>query len=410
MKCNFMCRIIFLLLIFISNNTQPIYAQTQSVQIKTNLAFFSERFLDVKNGIRYSDKSISKFNIKFNIANSVSQLALNYDGYNNFTFDRSYFQYTKGIITFGVGKVDRNWSFSDHTSLILSNNARPSDSIYLKLENRFGYKWLPSNANWSFEVFNAFTKGSLNGSTSALLGMRAILSPVEGLDFELVQTSQWGGKGYSTGISALKGALAFDTNTSSNSNINKMAGFGISYTAPSKMIPLRIYGQAVGEDEAGNLPSCFTYLAGLEWKHTKIKYPIIVGFETIDTRIDTTSRGYCGPNTMYNNSTYDYTNYGKTMGAAIDTEGTSLGLYVRSQISEKINIEFATKSIVINDNNWSGHRLSTKRQPGFINSLGVSWVKNNISFNGDIYNQGFNLDKANIKSGYGVSFSSSILF
>jgi hypothetical protein len=36
-----------------------------------------------------------------------------------------------------------------------------------------------------------------------------------------------------------------------------------------------------------------------------------------------------------------------------------------------------------------------------------SWVKNNISFNGDIYNQGFNLDKANIKSGYGIGFSSS---
>jgi hypothetical protein len=57
--------------------------------------------------------------------------------------------------------------------------------------------------------------------------------------------------------------------------------------------------------------------------------------------------------------TYSYTNYGKTMGAAIDTEGTSLALYVRSQISQKINIEFTTKSVVINDNNWSGHRLSS---------------------------------------------------
>ena len=113
---------------------------------------------------------------------------------------------------------------------------------------------------------------------------------------------------------------------------------------------------------------------------------------------------------MYNNATYDYTNYGKTMGAAIDSEATSAGIYLRSQMSQKINIEFAKKSVVINDNNWSGHRLSTKRQSGFINSLGVSWIKSNISFNGDIYNQGFNLDKANIKSGYGVGFSSSILF
>ena len=79
-------------------------------------------------------------------------------------------------------------------------------------------------------------------------------------------------------------------------------------------------------------------------------------------------------------------------------------------MSQKINIKFTSKSVVINDNNWSGHRLSSNRQLGFVSSLGVSWEKNNVSFNGNIYNQAFNLDKANIKSGYGVGFSSSILF
>jgi hypothetical protein len=151
-------------------------------------------------------------------------------------------------------------------------------------------------------------------------------------------------------------------------------------------------------------------LAGFELKNTKIKRPMIVGIEAIDTRIDTTEYGFCGPNTMYNNSTYDYTNYGKTMGAEIDTEGTSLSIYIRSQIFENININFATKSVVINDYNWSGHRLSSKRQSGLINSLGVSWKKNNINFNGSIYNQGINLDKADIKSGHGFSFSTSIIF
>ena len=77
---------------------------------------------------------------------------MNYDGYNNFTLDGSYLQYTQGIATYGCGAVDRHWSFSENTSLILSHNARPSKSIYLKLENRFGYDWLPSKANWSLEV------------------------------------------------------------------------------------------------------------------------------------------------------------------------------------------------------------------------------------------------------------------
>jgi hypothetical protein len=388
----------------------PTFAQNQLLDRNTSLSFNSKKILGLQNGLRSSDKGISKFSMKYDTDNSASQITLSYDGYNGFNLDGSYLEYTKGIVTFGVGAPDRHWSFSDKASLILSHNARPSKSIYIKLKNKFGYDWLYSKANWSIEVFNGYTEGSLSNSTSMLLGARTTVSPIEGLNFELVQTSQWGGKGYKNDLSTLGTAMFFDSNSSSDSKINKMAGFGISYLIPRNIMPLRIYGQAIGEDEAGSLPSCFAHLVGIEWASKKIKYPTIVGIEAIDTRIDTTEHGNCGPNTMYNNNTYDYINYGKTMGAAIDTEGTSLALSVRSQISQRINIEFKTKSAVINDNNWSGHRLSTKRQSGFINSFGVSWVKNNTSFSGDIYNQGFNLNKANIKSGYGIGFSSTILF
>ncbi|MDB2332755.1 capsule assembly Wzi family protein [Amylibacter sp.] len=355
-----------------------------------------------------TEKENQNINHKFNSLSS--KIALNFDKHNNLTFDGSYIEYTHGITTLGFGSIDRQWSLSNNTSLILSHNARALKSIYLKLDNKIEYKWLPYIPSWSFEIFNGFTEGSLNGRKSMLLGMRAILSPNERLNIELVQTSQWGGDGYSNGRSALASALIFDTNNSKNSNINKMAGFGISYTMQGNIIPLRIYGQAIGEDEAGNLPSCYAYLAGLEVKAAKIKYPTIVSIEAIDTRVDKTSNGYCGPNTMYNNSIYNYSNYGKAMGAEIDTEGTSLGLHIRSQISQEINIDFTTKAVVINDNNWHDHRLSSKRQKGLINMLGVTWTKNNINLNGSIYNQGFSLDKASIKNGHGISVSSTIKF
>jgi hypothetical protein len=402
-----MYRVIFLLILI---NTQPVFSQTQSIQIKTDLAIFSGSFLGVKDKYRYSNQGVAKLNLRYGKKNLSSQLSLNYNRDDTYTLDGSYLQYTSGILTFGVGSVGRNWSFSDNASLILSQNARPTQSIYLKSENKFNYDWLPSEANWSFEAFNGINEGAINNTSSILTGFRAILTPIEDLQIELVQTSQWGGKDHSSGISDLYAALFSDTNVGSNSNINKMAGFGISYRIPKKIIPLRIYGQAIGEDEAGNLPSCFSYLAGLEWENIKIKYPITLGIETIDTRIDTTTTGYCGPNTMYNNATYSYTNYGKAMGAAIDTEGTSKSLFIRSQISQNINVKFETKSVVINDDNWSAHRLSSKRQKGMINSLGISWVKNKVSLNGNIYNHGINLEKAGIKSGFGFGFSSSIMF
>jgi len=151
-------------------------------------------------------------------------------------------------------------------------------------------------------------------------------------------------------------------------------------------------------------------LIGSELQFPTNKLISRLGIEFIETRVNTSTHGNCGPNTAYNNSVYSYTNYGNTMGAGIDTEGTSLEFFGRSQVSEKIYIEYSTKAVVINDANYSDHRISTKRQSGLINSIGAFWNKNNINLNGNIFYQDFNLDKANIKSGLGISISSSIMF
>ena len=410
MKSYPMFKLVFLFLIFIIVNTYPTFAQNQSVGIHTQLAFNSKHFLGLQNDLRSSDKGKAELNINYHIDNISSKLAFNYDGYNDYTLDRSYLEYTSKIANFGLGAIDRHWSFSDRTSLILSHNARPIKSIYLELKNTFSHNWLPKKANWSFEIFNGFIGNSHINSKSMLLGARATLSPIEGLDFEIIQTSQWGGEGYENGINALGAALFLDTNDKSNANINKMAGFGVSYLTRNNLIPIRIYGQAVGEDEAGNLPSCYAYLAGIEYSNKKIKYPTTLGVEVVDTRIDTTSHGNCGPNTFYNNSVYDYSNHGVTLGSAIDTEGISIEFFGQSQISQKFNIQYSTKAVIINDKNWSNHRLSSNRESGLINSLGIFSTKNNLTLNGNVYYQNFILNKTNIKDGYGIMLSSSIRF
>ena len=405
-----MLRSTFLFFLIFQIYTQPIFAQNQSLQSIISFGADSKDFLGLQNHSRYSGAGNSKLAIRYELGGLSSKLALNYDETIKSNFDGSYLQYNSGIATYGLGAIDRHWSFSNKTSLILSHNARPVNSIYLKLEDKFETNWLPKNSNWSFEVFNGFTNGSLNNTDSMLLGARAILSPIAGLNFELVQTSQWGGDNYEAGLSALASALFMDTNDSSNSNINKMSGFGFSYLTNKSLISTRIYGQAIGEDEAGNLPSCYAFMAGLEWTNTKIKYPLTIGIETTDTRTKTTTHGNCGPNTFYNNSTYSYTNYGVGLGAEIDTESSSLELFGNSKISQQINIEYSTKLAIINDKNWSSHRLSTNRQSGLLNSIGVSWVKNNFKIDGNIHYQDFFLDKVNIKGGYGVGLSSHITF
>ena len=235
-----MLKEIFLCCLLITCSFQPVFAKSQTLKINSNLTFNSNNYLGVQNNLRSSNNGILRFDINYNLNNLSSKLSLSYDTNNKFITGGSYLQYTSGIATYGLGTVERHWSFSDKTSLILSHNARPAKSIYLKLKDTFDSNWLPSGANWTFDVFNGYTEGSLNDTKSMLLGIRAVISPTQRLNFEFLQTSQWGGKGYNSGLSALGAALAFDTNIGSNENINKMAGFGISYLTNYDFLPLRI--------------------------------------------------------------------------------------------------------------------------------------------------------------------------
>jgi hypothetical protein len=308
-----------------------------------------------------------------------------------------------------ISKVDRIWSFSEKSSLILSSNSRPLEAISLKLENRFNTNWLPEKANWSVELINSFNKNSYYGKNSMLSGARVVISPHENLNFEFLQTAQWGDQNdklYSTDIEA----FFFDTNEGKNSSVNKMAGFGISYSVSLNENTYRFYSQAIGEDEAGNLPSCYAWMGGLELAAPEMKFPTTISIEAIDTRVKTTKHGNCGPNTMYNNGSYDYINYDTVLGVPIDTEGTSLEVFGESQINKNLGINYSTMFLAINDKDYSQHRLSSKRSLGTISSLGVNWKKDGFNLGGSISYQDLILDKANISNATIFSLFTSVKF
>ena len=391
-------------------NTHPLFSQNNSLNMSVGTAFNSGNVLGVYNNLRAQNKSNVNFNLEYSKRSLSSQLSLNFDDHDKLSFDNSYVNYEKGIANLSIGKVDRIWSFSKKSSLILSSNSRPLEALSLKLENKFNMNWLSSTANWSFELINGPTKKSLNGKNSMLTGARVVISPSEKLSFEFLQTAQWGNqddKLYSTDIDVL---LPIDTNTGENSDINKLGGFGLSYTLPSNKNTYRFYSQAIGEDEAGGLPSCYAWMIGLELTAPEMQFPTTVSIEAIDTRVKTTEHGYCGPNTMYNNGIYDYINYDTVLGVPIDTEGTSLEFFGQSQLNNNLSINYSTKFLNINDKNYSQHRLSSKRRLGTISSLGIYWAKDGLELGGNIGYQNLILDKANVSNGTIFSLFTSVEF
>jgi hypothetical protein len=385
-------------------NTQPLLAQDTKLKISADTYFNSKNTLGTQN------KSNINFNLEYSNRNSSSQLSINFDDHDKLNFDNSYVNYEKGIANLNFGKVDRIWSFSKKSSLILSSNSKPLEAISIKLENKFNTNWLPSTAKWSLELINGSTKNSLNGNNSMLSGTRVIISPSENLNFEFLQTGQWGDQNdmlYSFNIDTL---LFGNTNDGKNSNINKMAGFGVSYSIPLNKSSYRFYSQTIGEDEAGSLPSCLAWMAGLELTAPGIKFPTTITVEAVDTRIKESTHGYCGPNTFYNNNTYDYINYDTVLGVPIDTEGTSIELFGNSQINTRLGINYSTKFLSINNKDYSQHRLSSKRSLGTITTLGINWIKGGFDLGGNISYQNIILDKANISNGTIFSLYTSFDF
>ena len=172
-----MYKFLFIFLSSILLNTQPLFAQDTNLKMSVGTSINSKNTLGFYNNLRARNKSNINFNLEYSKRNLSSQLSLNFDDHDKLNFDNSYVNYEKGIANLSIGKVDRIWSFSEKSSLILSSNSRPLEALSLKLENRFNTNWLPATANWSFELINGSTKNSYNGKNSMLSGARVVISP-----------------------------------------------------------------------------------------------------------------------------------------------------------------------------------------------------------------------------------------
>jgi hypothetical protein len=400
--------IFIILVLFISPNY--LYAEQLKVKSWVNLETknsypinnYQNSFLNNSTGLQVSKK----------YKNISSKITLNALNKKHLAFDHSNLEYKHNSTTIGIGKINRNWSFSPKTSLILSNNARPAKSVYLEIKNKnnpnnFFFSWIGPN---SLELFNSVLSNTKGPEDAMLLGIRATFEPTKNLKFELVKTSQWGGSGYDANLSQLGHAILGDTNNSKYSEINQLAGFGISLNLSNYFLPLRVYGQFIGEDEAGSLPSCFMHLIGTEFLLSKLKYKTKLGLELVDTRIDETSHGNCGENAAYNNQTYKYTNYNASLGAPIDTESKSISFWGTTSLSPTTDFNYSLENIVLNDKNWASHRLSDTKQNTWASTVGISLKMNSFQIQSNIKYQGLNLSNHNLSHGFSLNLNSQYIF
>jgi hypothetical protein len=132
---------------------------------------------------------------------------------------------------------------------------------------------------------------------------------------------QWGGDGRSESWDSLWNAIKGNDNfyNSDDDKSNQLAGFDARLNLNQWLnTPLSVYGQYVGEDEAGLLPSKKMYLAGMDYSSSFKNMPFQLYTEWADTRTNGDVKGISYNHYVYKDGYYQH---GFPLGHAMGGDG-----------------------------------------------------------------------------------------
>lgn len=204
-----------------------------------------------------------------------------------------------------AGQIPTFWGPGHDGSLIRGDASRPVYGVTLQRaeQQAFNTPWLSWIGPWQYQAFAGQLDDYQPISNAKLVGLRLTAQPTTYLELGASRAIQWGGEGRPESLSSLWDAFVGNKDnggTGEPDPSNQIAGFDARVNLQSLVeLPMGIYGQYVGEDEAGGLPSKKMYLAGLDYSSSYKNMPYQVYTEWADTRTNGKALGV-----SYNHSTY----------------------------------------------------------------------------------------------------------
>jgi hypothetical protein len=244
--------------------------------------------------------------------------------------DGSYLAMSLGNWMISVGYLDRWWGPGWQGSLILSDNARPMPSIAIDRNESTPFdvpvlRWL---GPWRLSTFMQQFESDRDYSDALLFGLRAEIRPHPTLQIAASRTAQWCGDGRPCGLDTFWDLLVGNDNDQDLAEQpgNQLAGFDVRWSWPGARVPLALYAQGIGEDEAGFMPSKYLGLIGTEVWGDLAGGTWRAHVEYADTACDFLRSppefGCAYTNGIY---TSGYRYRGRVLGHSIDADGEAIG-------------------------------------------------------------------------------------
>lgn len=240
-----------------------------------------------------------------------------------------------------AGQIPTYWGPGHDGSLIRGDASRPVYGFTAQRSEQkaFESKWLSWIGPWQYQAFAGQLDDYKAVPDAKLLGFRLTAQPLPYLELGASRTLQWGGEGrpenWDSLWNAIKGNDNFENGDEDKSN--QIAGFDARLNLQTLLnVPVSVYGQYVGEDEAGMLPSKKMYLAGTDYSSSFKNMPYQLYVEWADTTTNGDPLGISYGHRVYGDGYYQH---GFPLGHAMggDGEMISVGGNIRFDVMNRLS-------------------------------------------------------------------------
>lgn len=304
---------------------------TTKIALQTDRHPLPQRFSDDQLAGQQISGAIglSEANWEFNLQATLKNDEL-IDDDSDVSFEGSYIAGMAANQWLVAGKIPAWWGPGHDGSLIRGDASLPVTGVTMQRDTQTApnYKYLNLIGPWQYQLFAGQLDDYEAIPEAKLFGARLSAQPLPWLEVGASRSFMWGGEGRPESLSSFGDALLGTRDNGGREGgdpANQLGGFDAKVQlAPLLNVPASVYGQYVGEDEAGGLPAKNMYLAGADYASSAYGKPYQLYTEYTDTRTSGKVRGISYDHSIYTDGYYQQ---GYPLGYALggDAESVAVG-------------------------------------------------------------------------------------
>lgn len=210
-----------------------------------------------------------------------------------------------------AGQIPTYWGPAHDGSLIRGDASRPVYGVTMQRaeQQAFSNKWLSWIGPWQYQAFAGQLHDYDDVPDAKLIGLRVTAQPLPYLELGASRAFQWGGENRPESFDSFWDAVIGKDNVYGDTPnpSNQVAGFDARLNLqPLLHVPMSVYAQYAGEDEAGGLPAKKMYLAGIDYSSSYQNMPFQLYTEWADTRTNGKAQGITYNHSVYTDGFYQH--------------------------------------------------------------------------------------------------------